>query len=239
MKSYSLEYTKPITSVLFLVLYPILALVLFFGALTLFDDFFTDGELIVPSIIAFMLLLLGSSVFIVKRYITIPASLSFDENGLRLKLHKRNMFYSFNSIVCSWDNVKSVTSNFDQRTNRHFLSLTFKEPSGGNILFTIDKADYAEVDVIWKEMYDHIGNYNKTAETPPKISTRGFYAGPWMRLLAYAGICIVLAFSVIFIYAPSFRTTENVLKLIALMAFMIPFLVNYFQSHKRETHQKK
>lgn len=239
MKSYTLEYTKPITSVLFLVLYPILALVLFFGALTLFDDFFTGGELILPSIIAFMLLLLASSIFIVKRYVTIPATLSFDENGLVLKLDRRNMFYSFNSIACGWDNVKNVTGNFDQRTNRHFLSLTFKIPTGSNVMFTFSKDDDAQIDVIWKEMFDHIGNYNKTVTTEAQISTRGFYAGPWMRLLAYAGICMVSAFSVIFIYAPSFRTTENVLKLIALLAFLIPFLVNYFQSHKRETHQKK
>jgi hypothetical protein len=239
MKNYTLEYTKPLTQVLFLVLYPILALVLFFGALMLFDDFFTDGELIVPSIVAFMLLLLASSLFIVKRYVTIPATLAFDENGMHLQLDRRNMFYSFNSITCGWDNVKNVTGNFDQRTNRHFLSVTFKNPSGSNIMFTINKEDDAQIDIIWKEMYDHIANYNKTVITEAKISTRGFYAGPWMRLLAYAGICMIVSFSIILLYAPSFRTTENVLKLVALMAFLIPFLVNYFQSHKRETHQKK
>lgn len=238
MKTYTLEYTKPITSVLFLVLYPIMALVLFFGALTLFDDFFTDGELILPSIVAFMVLLLGSSVFIVKRYITIPATLAFDENGMQLRLDRRNMFYSFNTISCGWDNVKTVTGNFDQRTNRHFISLTFKNPTGSNILFTINKADDAQIDIIWKEMYEFISDYNKAVTTEAQISTRGFYAGPWMRLLAYAGICMIVAFSVIFLYAPSFRTTENVLKLVALLAFLIPFLVNYFQSHKRETNQK-
>jgi hypothetical protein len=41
MKSYTLEFSKTLTQVLFLVLYPILACVLFFGAMMLFDDFFT------------------------------------------------------------------------------------------------------------------------------------------------------------------------------------------------------
>ncbi|UPT66114.1 MAG: hypothetical protein M0D57_16730 [Sphingobacteriales bacterium JAD_PAG50586_3] len=135
MKTYTLEYTKPITQVIFLVLYPILAMVLFFGALILFGDFFTDGELIMPTIIAFMLMLLASSIFIVKRYISLPATLVFDENGMSLKLNRRNMFYSFNAVECGWDNVKNVTGNFDKRTNRHFLSVTFKEPTGSNIFY--------------------------------------------------------------------------------------------------------
>ncbi|UPT66113.1 MAG: hypothetical protein M0D57_16725 [Sphingobacteriales bacterium JAD_PAG50586_3] len=101
----------------------------------------------------------------------------------------------------------------------------------------VDKDDDAQIDIIWKEMYDHVANYKNV--TTPHVTTRGFYAGPWMRLLAYVGICIVVALSVIFIYAPTFRTTENVLKLVALMAFMVPFLVNYFKSRKQETLQKK
>jgi hypothetical protein len=239
MKSYNLEFSKTLTQVLFLVLYPILSCVLFFGALMLFDDFFTQSELILPSIIAFLVLLLGSSVLIVKRFIVIPATLKFDEKSIRLKLNKRNMFYHFNSIECGWENVKNVSANFDKTNNRHFLLLSFKSPGGNNILFTLKKADDAEIDEIWKEMNECIKGYNKKVEVESKITHRGFYAGPFMRLLSYAGICMVIAFSIILLYSPAFRTTENILKLVALLAFLVPFLVNYLQAQKREADEKR
>lgn len=237
MKSYTLEYSKTLTQVLFLVLYPILACILFFGSLMLFGDFFAHDELIMPSIIVFLTLLLVSSVYIVKRFVTLPATLEFDDKIVRIKLHKRNMFYHFNAIECGWANVKVMTSNYDDKSKRHFLLLSLKNYSGNNILMTLDKDTDGKIDQIWAEMNELRKAHNVKVKIPEKITKRGFYAGPFMRLLAYAGICILIAFFVILIYSPTFRTTENVLKLVALMAFLIPFLVNYFKSHQREREE--
>lgn len=237
MKSYTLEYSKTLTQVLFLVLYPILACILFFGSLMLFGDFFSNEDIILPSIIVFLTLLLVTSVFIVKRFVTLPATLEFDEKIIRIKLHKRNMFYSFNAIECGWANVKVMTSNYDDKAKRHFLLLSLKSTGGNNIFITLLKEDDGKIDQIWAEMNELRRAHNVKVEVPEKITKRGFYAGPFMRLLAYAGICILIAFFVILLYSPTFRTTENVLKLVALMAFLIPFLVNYFKSHQREKEE--
>jgi hypothetical protein len=130
-----------------------------------------------------------------------------------------------------------MTSNYDDKAKRYFLLLSLKSTGGNNIFMTLLKEDDGKIDQIWAEMNELRRAHNVKVEVPEKITNRGFYAGPFMRLLAYAGICILIAFFVILLYSPTFRTTENVLKLVALMAFLIPFLVNYFKSHQREKEE--
>lgn len=188
-----------------------------------------------PTIISYMLLLLGTSIFIVHHFVTVPATLQFDESKISLRLHKRNMFYQFNKIECGWDNVAQFTENHEHKSNRSFILLKFKNPGNSNILMMKNKADDGQLAGIWAD----VNAYRKAYIVPSpaaevKLVNRGFYSGPFMRLLAYAGVCMVFAFTILCIFAPSFRTTENILKLLVLVAFLIPFLVNYFATQKRE-----
>jgi hypothetical protein len=232
MKTYSVQLSRVSTQVWFLILFPIASMVLLMGALIMFADYFSDDTLLWSVIVSYFVLLMISSLLIIRRYIMIPAQVSIDGSQIIIKLAKRNMFYSFNKLVTGWNNVKNASVNVDKNTKQKFVSLKLIEPSGNYLLMAKNKKNQELIDEMWAEINHHINNYNTAQPVETKIAKRDFYSGPWMRLLAFLGISLILALGILIVFSPEFRTTNNILKVVALLAFLIPFLINHFKSKK-------
>lgn len=235
MKTYKLTISKTGTQIWFLILYPIMSLILFMGGLLVFGDFFEKANLILPAAVSFIAILLITSMLIVFRYISLPVTLTVEDDKFTVILAKRNMFYRFNKMVCGWDNIKDLSKNYDGNTKQHYISIAFKDP-GTSYRISAKASQEKELNEAWDDINSSIKSHDVKAVPNVKITERGFYAGPWMRLLAYAGIGIILSFVIMLIYSPEFRgSTANILKLVAFTAFLIPFLINYFVGHKKQS----
>jgi len=197
----------------------------------MFGDYFNDDNLMWGVIISYIILLIASSIFILRRYILIPVKLLVEPEQLTVTLARRNMFYPFNKIVCGWNNVKNVSVNFDKNTKRKYLVIKLDEPGGNYIIAAKKEKDDATVDALWNVINTHINTYSQHQPVATRISKRAAFSGPWIKLLAYTGICLILAFGLLLIFSPDFRTTPNILKVVALCAFLIPFLFNFFKGN--------
>lgn len=232
MDTYKLTITRKATLVWFLLLYPIFSLILFMGGLLMFGDFFEQSKLTFPAVLSYFILLLITSMIIVRRYIVLPITITVSDEGLALNLNKRNMFYQFNRLTCGWNNVANLSKNYDSANKKHFISLSLKEP---NVTYLLSAKSTKDLDEAWDDFNRRIKSHDIKAAPTVDIKERSFYAGPWMRLLAYAGICMLLAFMGILIFSPDFRSnTTNILKLLSFSVFLILFLINYFTIHKKE-----
>ena len=236
MSTYSLTLSRVTTQVLFLILYPIFSCILLMGCIIMFGDYFNDDKLVWGVIISYIILLIASSIFILRRYILIPVKLLVEPEQLTVTLARRNMFYQFNKIVCGWNNVKNVSVNFDKNTKRKYLVIKLDEPGGNYIIAAKKEKDDATVDALWNVINTHINTYNKTQPVATRITYRDNFAGPWFKLLAYTGVCLIIAFGLLLIFSPDFRTTPNILKVAALCAFLIPFLFNFFRGNNKNNN---
>lgn len=228
MKTYSLKLSRNLTRLAFLILFPIFSCVLLTAGIMLFYDYFSNEGLLWPVIVSYFVLLFAGVYFIQYRYVNIPVKITTGPTNVEIKLAKRNMFYSFNKIICTWDNINKASINIDKSTNRKYMELDFKIPDG---TYRITASNDKDIDAVWTEINQYINN-NSFPSQPPVIVKRGFVQGPFIRLIAYAGICLVFAFALLLLFSVPFRTTPNILKVVAMSAFVIPFLISFFNGKK-------
>jgi hypothetical protein len=200
MKTFQVNYSRNGILVLILLIIPLFIMTpIFIGIAMIWGGSLSDVALIAV-VVAVMIAGILLTVWMVKRYATVPCEVSVSDSGIQVKLLRHSFLYGVSQYESEWGNIRNVSTNFDPQNSRRFYLVSFKKPNKTINLSPKEKVEAAEETELGTALLSYVDKFNNQAAPAVQIHSRGFYDSTWAKTLTiiiWIGTVAVVVLSIL------------------------------------------
>ncbi|MFN8263088.1 MAG: hypothetical protein U0T07_06170 [Chitinophagales bacterium] len=186
------------------------------------------GAIIFGVILTLCSILLGVALIVMFK---VKGVVSFSENLIEINLNKSTLLYKNTNIKIPFSNIKNAVLENDTY-NRKVISLSIVAPSKTIYLAPISNDENDNFDQFWNSLDALIQKYNQSQKNiGQQIQHKSMYEQWWAKLLAI--ICAVLAIGICITKIVD-QDAISTWRLIAFLAYTIPFCFIVYQANKKK-----
>jgi hypothetical protein len=232
MNKYNIVYSEYKKQIWVLLLFPILMIAPLIAVLLSVKNL--SDFVLLTSVLIWMGLMIVAMIYVVNKQLMMPANLVINKDGLEVLPEKKTIFYSFDKLLISFDNIKSMTDDDDVQQNyRKFFTVKTKNPSRKIMLLAPKKQSVAETEACALALHTAIKDYNNSpvATGSGIIKEGSFYTSTFGKV-----ITILFASTLVITLVVKFINPESVpgYRLVALLSFSLLWFMNFFNARRKE-----
>ncbi len=232
-KVYDMTCSRMGITILILVLFPLIVAGSMIAIIFAFGNNMPDWLLIV---VIFIILLLTAYWLIgfIKKWGVSPCTAEIDDNGIKVTLKKKSVFYPATVFQSAWADLKSASSGYEPQRDEHFYKVEFSSPPITIYLNSPEKVKGVDEETEFGSLflaYVALQNEAKQKQGKEQIDTRNFYQSTWAKWLTYLMWLVLIGTTVGYFIAPD---SLNPWKLIQFGIYSGIWLTAYYLNTRKK-----
>jgi hypothetical protein len=123
-------------------------------------------------------------LYLLKKVSKIPCKVSLDDQGIKIELLSRSIFFPGKVFESSWSGISEVGSSYEPQRQNRFYKVSFSRPSITIYIDHTQKLEDPDEETEFGRLlmgYVALANQNLADGSAQRIDTRNFYQSGWAR----------------------------------------------------------